>query len=143
MDGAGAKGLLDKSLTWKAFRGIVHRAYYNDEKDLRRAGAAAGHMWRFIREMSVGDLVVVPHGQQFYVAKVAGEASYSEDKVPDDSAYRRDAEWLDDKKPLLRSLAKSALISRMKTYGTCAYATDLLDDIKECLELAETGQERT
>jgi hypothetical protein len=29
-------------------------------KTLRKAGAAAGHMWRFVGEMKVGDLVVTP-----------------------------------------------------------------------------------
>lgn len=54
-------------------------------------------MWRFIREMNVGDLVVVPHGSEFYVAEVSGPAMYDESKVEEDTAYRRNVKWLNDK----------------------------------------------
>jgi predicted Mrr-cat superfamily restriction endonuclease len=74
-----ADGLLDESLAWEQFRQIIQDTYYSDEITLRKAGAAAGHMSRFIREMKVGDLVVVPHGPDFYVAEVVGPAVYLPD----------------------------------------------------------------
>lgn len=140
---AEADGLLDSNLCWESFRDIVRRAYYADQPDLRRAGGAAGHLWRFIREMKPGDLVVVPYGADFFVAEVSGPATYNRAKVNDDSAYRRAVRWLNGGKPISRQLARSALVSRMKTQGTCADATDLLDEIKECLGLAEGGQTPT
>ena len=136
---AEADGLLDPALTWEAFREIARRAYHADNPNLRKAGAAAGHLWRFIREMKPGDLVVVPHSSEFFVAEVSAPATYDRTKVGDDTAYRRGARWLNGAKPISRQLAKSALLSRTKTQGTCADATDLLDDIKECLALAERG----
>lgn len=140
---AKAKGLLDEKLSWEEFRGIISDEYYVDEENLRRAGAAAGHMWRFIREMKKGDLIVVPYGAEFYVAEVSGPAIYDESKVEYDTAYRRNVIWLNKKRSISRSLAKSALISRMKTQGTCAYATDLLSQIKECLILSKSGAKPT
>lgn len=140
---ADADGLLEPSLSWENFREIVRRAYYADQPDLRRAGAAAGHLWRFIREMKSGDLVVVPHGAEFYVAEISGPATYDRAKVNEDSAYRRKVQWLNGMKPISRQFARSALISRMKTQGTCANATDLLDEIKECLDLAKSDQAPT
>ena len=140
---AEARGLLDENLSWEEFRRILSDRYYTDEENLRRAGAASGHMWRFIREMKKGDLIVVPHGAEFYVAKVAGPATHDEAKVEEDIAYRRNVNWLNDKQSIPRSLAKSALISRMKTQGTCAYATDLLPQIKECLNLSKSGAKPT
>jgi len=140
---AEADGLLDPNLSWEAFREIVRGAYYADQPDLRRAGAAAGHLWRFIREMKSGDLVVVPYGAEFYVAEVSEPAIYDRTKINEDSAYRRKVQWLNGMKPIARQLARSALISRMKTQGTCADATDLLDEIKECLDLAESDQAPT
>lgn len=133
---AKAKGLLDPTIDWSQFRDIISTTYYSDEQNLRRAGNAGGHMWRFIREMKVGDLVVVPHWSEFYIAEVSGNATYDPSKVSDDTAYRRPCRWLNDGKPIPRDFARSALISRMKTQGTCAYATDILDDIRECLDLA-------
>lgn len=140
---AAAHGLLDLNLSWESFRDIVRRAYYANQPDLRRAGGAAGHLWRFIREMKPGDLVVVPYQADFFVAEVSGPATYNWAKVNDGSAYRRSVRWLNGGNPISRQLAKSALVSRMKTQGTCADATDLLDEIKECLGLAEVGQAPT
>lgn len=140
---AKARGLLDEKLLWKEFRKIISNTYYADEENLQRAGAASGHMSRFIREMNIGDLVVVPYGSKFYIAEVAGSATHDESKVKEDTAYRRKVTWLNDKKPIPRSLAKSALISRMKTQGTCARATDLLPHIKECLQLSKAGAKPT
>lgn len=100
-------------------------------------------MWRFIREMAVEDLVVVPYGPEFYVAQIKGPATFDADKVDDDTAYRRKVSWLNNKKPIPRATARSALISRMKIQGTCAYATDLLDQIEECLRHAKAGHKPT
>ncbi len=140
---AEAKRLLNENLSWEEFRSIISGTYYADESNLRRAGTAGGHMWRFIREMNIGDLVIVPYGSEFYVAEVSGPATYDESKVEEDTAYRRKVNWLNDKKSIPRVFAKSALISRMKSQGTCAYASDLLSQIKECIEIAKTGSKPT
>lgn len=138
-----AQGLLDMSLLWDKFREIIRVTYYSEELNLRKAGAAAGHMWRFIRDMKPEDLVVVPYGSEFFVAKIKGPATFDPTKVDEDSAYRRCVEWLNNKKPISRQLARSALLSRMKTQGTCADATDLLDEIRECLDLVSRGEKPT
>lgn len=140
---AKAAGLLDPTLSWEQFREIISDAYYGDEPNLRKAGSAGGHMWRFIRDMKPGDLVVVPYWAEFFVAEVTGPAIYDPAKVDDDSSYRRPVRWLNSGKPMPRQIARSALLSRMKTQGTCADATDLLADIKECLALAQRGEAPT
>jgi len=136
-----AKGLLNKKLNeWTEFRQIIHDAYYSEDKDHRRSGSAAGHMWRF-RGMPTNALVVVPHASKFYVAEVtSNEAYYDETKVADDTSHRRPVKWLNECKPIPRSLARAALQSRMKIQGTCASAEDLLDEIIEVLELAQKGK---
>jgi predicted Mrr-cat superfamily restriction endonuclease len=137
---AEAEGLLDSNLDWERFREILRKAYYLDKPTLREAGAGAGNMWRFIRDMKPEDLVVVPYGREFYVARIVGPATYDPAKVGDDTSYRRSVEWLNKKKPISRQIARSALISRMKTQGTSANATDLIEEIQECLALAAKGQ---
>lgn len=134
-----AKGLLDESLEWDSFRQIISDTFYVEEPNLRKAGAAAGHMWRFINEMNIGDLVVVPYGSEFYVAKIVGPALYIEKTKVGDPSYRRNVEWLNSKRPIERTYAKSALMSRMKIQGTSASATDLISEIKDCLKVAEAG----
>lgn len=138
---AEARGLLDPELSWEEFREIIHSTYHAGEDNYRKAGTGSGHMWRFIREMSPGDLVVVPYGPNFFVAQVTENASYDDSKVPDDSAYRRPVIWLNEGKSIPRIQATSPLISRMKIRGTCADATDLLDEILKCLEIEERGEE--
>jgi predicted Mrr-cat superfamily restriction endonuclease len=138
-----AAALLDPHLDWHTFREVMRTQYYAQEPNLRRAGAAAGHMWRFMREMNPGDLVVVPHGSEFYVAKVEGPATHDPSKIAEDTAFRRTVAWQNDKQPIPRSLARAALQSRMKTQGTCAYATDILPEILDCLEVAGREQPPT
>ena len=133
---ANGVGLLNPALTWEEFREIIRVTYYRSEPNLRKAGAAGGHMWRFIRDMKPGDLVVVPYWAEFFVAEIGGPATYDPSKVEEDSAYRRAVHWLNGKKPIPRNLARAALLSRMKIQGTSANATDLLSDIKECLAFA-------
>src|ERR1041385_7996920 len=63
---AKAVGLLNPDLEWGQFREIIRKTYYSDRPTLREAGAASGNMWRFIRDMKADDLVIVPHGREFY-----------------------------------------------------------------------------
>lgn len=140
---ANADDLLNDKLSWEEFREIISRTYYSMKENMRKAGAAAGHMWRFIREMEVGDFVVVPYGAEFYIAKIIGPPIYDKSKVNEDTAYRRNVEWLNGKKPISRSLAKSALVSRMKIQGTSATATDLLAEIGDCIASAPLDKKPT
>ncbi|MDX2351634.1 restriction endonuclease [Stutzerimonas xanthomarina] len=132
--------LINESLRRSDFRSHLKQRYYPEDSTLHRAGAATGHMWRFLREMNAGDLVVVPHGPRFHIAEITGDAYYTEDGVIRDAAFRRPVKWLNDKKPIPRRFAKAALISRMKIHGASAEATDLISEIKDALERAATGQ---
>lgn len=137
------QGLLDERLTWEQFRRIVHEVYYRDDKNHAQSGPAAGNIWRFIRDMAIGDLVVVPHGAAFYVAEVAGPARYEPQRVKDDCAYRRAVKWLNGAKPIPRGVARAALQSRMKARQTCVDATDLISEIRDALAVAEKGARPT
>lgn len=133
---SAAKNLLFEKDYW-AFRDILQRTYYSDQTSLRKAGYAAATMWRFINEMKIGDWIVVPHwGGTFYVAEISGDAFYEESGKATDSAHRRKVRWLNEKRPIPRKLARSGLISRMKTQQTSAEADDLINDIVEALTIA-------
>lgn len=80
---------------------------------MRRAGSAGGHLWRFLRTLKPGDLVVVPAPWgEFYVAQVMGAPQPG--NLPAVSFWRP-VRWLNDKQPIPRSIARSALQSRMKS----------------------------
>ena len=128
----GMSGLLDESTGWIDFRRIVSEAYYPDATSLRKAGAAAGHLWRFIRDMEVGDYVVVPAaGRQFFVGTIAGPPQLG---TTEGVGYFRPVVWLNGKKSLDRQLASAALQSRMKIQGSTAGAKDLVHAIESVLQ---------
>lgn len=93
--------------------------------------------------MQKDDLVIVPYGRKFFLAKVTGPAYHNEAKVTCDAAFRRPVEWLNDKKSIPRDLAKAALQSRMKAQQTCAYADDLIDQVMDILRLCAKGKQPT
>ena len=128
---SNAEGLLDPALSWSDFRSRLRATYYEHDKSGHRAGSAAGNMWRFIREMHAGDLVVVPWHSKFFVARVTGAAVYLPDERASDTAYRRPVEWLNGKQGIPRRVARAALQSRLKTQTSCVDATDLIAEISE------------
>lgn len=128
-----AKGLIDESLEWYDFREILYKTYSKKGDSYRASGSWAGSLWRFIRDMQPGDLVVVPWGNEFYVAEVVGKARYEDGFVDSDTAHRRIVKWLNDKKPVPRKYARAALQSRMKARQTCVDAGDLLEEINEAI----------
>jgi len=140
---AKAERLTDQSLDYWQFREVIKEAYYPEDSGYRDAGAVAGQLWRFIREMAEGDLVVVPHFGEFYVAKVVAPLIYRPEKADEHSAFRRRVEWLNAAQPIPRSRALAALQSRMKIRQTCADATDLIEEIQDALTVAAAGQNRS
>src|SRR5258706_1883227 len=129
-----ASELMDRRLDYWRFREVLKQAYYGDQVGNQKAGSAAGMLWRFLREMSLGNYVVVPTGgQQFYVASVSGEAIYLPDMAAIHTAFRRPVEWLNDKQPIARRHARAQLQSRMKIRQTCGDASDLVGQIEDVL----------
>lgn len=137
-----AEDLTDPKLDYWQFREVVKEAYYADDFGYRDSGAVAGQLWRFIRDMAEADLVVVPHGTEFLVAKVAGPLIYRPERAEGHSAFRRPVEWLNRAQPIPRAKALAALQSRMKIRQTCADATDLIEEIQDALNAAAGGEER-
>lgn len=128
-----ATGLLDPALDYWQSREVVKGVYHAQEPGYQKAGGNASQLWRFIREMAVGDLVVVPHGGKFHVAEVAGPVRYDPRRVEAHSAFRRPVRWLSSGQPIPRAQARSALQSRMKVYQTCADASDLITEIQDAV----------
>lgn len=137
-----ARGLTGKGLSGERFWQIVYDTYYK-RGGSRKCGAAVGSLWRFIRDMNEGDWVVVPHGGEFYIAEVSGEAYHDESKVSDDTAHRRPVNWLNNGRAIPRSYARAALQSRMKARQTCVAARDLLEEIQEVLRTVERKERPT
>lgn len=138
-----AKNLISENHDWQSFRQIIHNTYHRNDTNFKKSGIGAGNMWRFIREMNVGDYIIIPHGSEFYIAEIKSEPFYLENKVNEDTAYRRDVTWLNEKKSIPRRIAKIALQSRMKSQQTCAYAQDLIGEIEEIINDLKSDKKHT
>lgn len=136
-----AAELMNPLLDYWQFREVVKSHYYPDAPSYQRAGSVAGMLWAFLREMNPGDYVVVPHQGSFYVASVTGDPVYMIDRLEEHTAFRRDVEWLNGKEPLPRRIARAALQSRMKIRQTCGDASDLLDEIRDALDVSKAGDQ--
>lgn len=135
-----ARELMDFTLDYRQFRDVVKGYYDPGASSYQKSGSIAGMLSMFLRDMSVGDYVVVPHeGQAFYVATVTGDPVYLPDKVEEHTAFRRPVQWQNGKKPIPRRNARAALQSRMKDRHTCSDATDLVEEIRDAVESAVGG----
>ena len=134
------KGLLEEGLSFDDFRERVKATYKIENNS---ADNFARSLWWFLKEMKPGDYVVVPWGDQFYVAEVVGDPYYDESHPV--AAHRRPVRWLNDKKPIPRELASDALKKRLDHPSTLLRAkkqvTDILvADIEKVLEDAKRGE---
>lgn len=57
----------------------------------------------------MGDLPVVPNGPKFYLAEITSDASYLPEHTGDDTSYRRNVPWLNNKKAVPCDFAKAPL----------------------------------
>ncbi len=125
-------GLLEESLSRDEFRKVVHASeYYRDDPNRKRSGGAAGQLWRFIREMREGDLVVVPRGDALHVAKVVGPPLHVAASSAEHWAHRRAVEWLTGPEGVPRSEATRRLRTRLRGQMSCMGASDLIEDVRQ------------
>ena len=139
---AHASELLNAELTEAEFREVLRSEYYPNELTEHKLGQATGHLRRFLREMQVHDLIVVPVPYGFHIARVTGEPTWDETKVEEDTAFRRTVEWLTDE-AIPREAASAALQQRMKTQGTTATAGEFVGELISLLRMRADGDTPT
>ncbi len=126
--------LFNKTLQREDFKKILISHYHDYKDDPYSLGQATGYLWRFIREMEIGDFALVPVSGAFYLAEIMSDVICIKDKVKEDTAIRRNVRWLNDQNPISREYCEAGLISRLKYQGTCVSATDLLVSIENALK---------
>lgn len=120
--------LLEPSLTRNEFKPILIKHYNGYAENGRSLGQATGYLWRFIREMQIGDLALIPTRGAFYLAEITSDAYSDEHYMDTDSVIRRKVKLLSED-PISRSVCPNGLVSRLKYQGTCVSASDLIDQV--------------
>jgi predicted Mrr-cat superfamily restriction endonuclease len=118
-----ADGLTDPSLTRTRFRDLLVVAYHREAADLRRAGGAAAQLWRFIRVMAIGDLILVPHGDTIHLARITGPVTYDPAPTAEHYAHRRRVEWLTGPAGVPRHGLPDELQTSLRSPRTCIELT--------------------
>ncbi|TCU18778.1 hypothetical protein [Rhizobium sullae] len=131
-----AHRLLDPSLDKSAFRTELD-IRYPDLIERGRLGHDTNHVWRFIREVSIGDVVVVPHGDSVHFLEVTSDPRLLPGKIADDTAIRRDVSPLLDGKPFSRRLLPSELRRALSFRDTSKDLSSVLNDV---LAIAKANQ---
>jgi len=133
------KLLFDPTLDRDGFKEILKLKYPNYINNPYSLGQGTGYLWRFIREMQIGDYAIVPISKAFYIGEVTSDSIYLPDKVAEDTAIRRNVKWLNNGEPIPRDYCSAGLVSRLKYQGTCVGATDLIEEIESAIEIAKKG----
>ncbi len=110
-----AAQLIDPGVGTELFAPIVDEAYAGKI----HAGKGAGELRRFLREMKVGDAVLVPHLSGVYIGRVVGEPIYHPELVDHDTAFRRAVAWLNGGRPYEKACFGPSLVASINSRGTC------------------------
>ena len=88
----------------------------NYEKNSRGRGQDVGQIWRFLRDMKVGDYVIFAENSVFHIGRIESDYFYDDTEREDqDSDYRsnRKVKWL--KKNISRNVLSTNLHNSLKT----------------------------
>lgn len=136
-----AAGLLDPNLKRADFKNILYKKCSQPGQNYRKAGNATGSVWRFIRDMQIGDLVIVPWRSNYYVAEITGPPKYEHLYAVSDTAYRRDVLWLNNKAPIPKKYVNHCLQSITRAQQTCTGPFDLSSYIRGVINADQIERE--
>lgn len=132
-----ARGLTNEKLSYEDFREIIHQAYYSKDENYRRSGRVAASIWRFIREIQIGNYILAPTARGFFVGIIKSEAYFKEDFSETESGYKRNVEWLRKGKAIIRRRAPLKLRKRFRSAHMISEANDLMQEIEFVLRAVE------
>ncbi len=97
-----------------------------------------------VRDMKVGDIVVVPHGNDIYFANITSDYVYEnvfdKDKLGSGFPHQREVEWLFDGKPLSRNELPTEIRESLQFPGTAANIKKHVDVLNNLLNGADLIQ---
>lgn len=122
--------LLDSAVGRAELARLVHDTYYGRAANRRGSGSATGQLWRFVRVMSPGDLVLVPHWGELHLVRVVGDARHDANPNAEHWAYRRRVDWLTRDRGLNRYQLEELLQAAARTRLTCIEVPHLRGELE-------------
>ncbi len=124
--------LLEPTLDREDFRRLMREVVISERgmADEVSLGKWVGDAWRFIREMRVGDLVVVPHGADLYIAEVTGNAYFDGTFTHLDASIRRPVRFANGKRPVPRSFVTPGLQKTLRARQPCIELREHLPEVR-------------
>ncbi len=126
-------GELPDGLTRNELLHRMRHAYPDDS--LGRLRNQGGNLDRFLNQMTVGDLVVVPDGSDVYVGVVDSEPYWVSSAGGRRDLRRRSVEWANAGRPLQRDELSEAAYSKMRTLLTVTDVTELFAEFAAAVGL--------
>lgn len=125
---------LDKEPDWDRFKAIIRDAYAPHWPTMNEQSLAlqASSAFQFIRNIRVGDLVLIPMPGAFLAAKILSDVYYDEAGRDSDSTWKHKVEWRTSQ-PVARSYCGNSMQRRLKVRQTCVNVNDLRNEILEAL----------
>ncbi len=129
--------LFDKALDRNGFKDILVKQYPSYIGNPYSLGQGTGYLWRFIKEMKIGDYAIVPISKAFYIGEITSDLIFIPEKINEDTAIRRNVKWMNNGNSVLRDYCSAGLVSRLKYQGTCVNASDLIEDIENAMTFSQ------
>lgn len=126
-----AKNLLGGKPDREHIKSILRNVGYKD------ATNGSAHMLRFLHEMEVGSIVVVPHKSDIYFARVESEPFYRDEKRSEDTSYRRRVQVLNGGDPVDRHALPAEIQKALRFRRTSEDLTEHYAALTNCVKADE------
>ncbi|UEQ85944.1 hypothetical protein [Rhizobium sp. AB2/73] len=119
--------VVDDTLTKEDVRREISRRYPRIEAE-GKLTKDTNQVWRFLRELQIGDIVIVPDGDDVHFLRVIGHPVFLEDKIEkEDTAIRRDVVRVIPT-PVNRSDLPAAIRNKLNFRGLASVKLDPVKD---------------
>jgi predicted Mrr-cat superfamily restriction endonuclease len=140
------------AIGWPELSSLIGKTEENIKTELKshprnytpdQLGAAASTVNKFVNEMRINDIVVVPDGSNIYFCKIIGEYYYDPTKSSQSQGYphQRKVEWI--KGPVRRDDIPEALRKSLRAPRTLADLSHHIDSILNFVGIAGNDQQTT
>ncbi|NPD90560.1 MAG: hypothetical protein HGN29_17755 [Asgard group archaeon] len=130
-----AIGLTYENLSYEDFRDIMHTHYFPGDDNYRRAGRIAINAWRFIKEMAIGNYILLPNEDGYYIAIITSHAYFEDDFTEAKKGYKRTIKFLNDGKPISGENIPKKLQDKLNTSQSVTDVSDLIQEVEYSLRV--------